>query len=227
MGYKVYYSATPFTAAALPVTFQRFDGAKTGGIYLTGLTNGVTYYVAVAAIAQARYFLTVTAMNAGSGVPGAANESNFEPEMIQYLGPVQESTLSNIATASPALPPGRAIFDGGGRRMLYRHGGVRLLFRTPGPAPARLPGPLSVDQYTRQGLCRLVLPLRPLRRRFHQCPSLVQAAGTAAAFAPDRRSRVSPACLLAGKMFRHGCGPASVRHSRPPQNSESLPPVHT
>jgi len=100
-GYKVYYSTTPFTAASLPATFQRFDGATISGISIYGLTYGVTYYVAVAAIAQPGYFLTVTAFTAAGGTPGVSNESSYAPEVVQYLGPIQESAPSNVATVVP------------------------------------------------------------------------------------------------------------------------------
>ncbi|MFZ4856563.1 MAG: right-handed parallel beta-helix repeat-containing protein [Desulfuromonadaceae bacterium] len=105
-GYKVYYSSTAFTAASLPTTFQRFDGAKISGIYVYGLTVGVTYYVAVTAITQPGYFLTVTAFNSAGGAPGVSNESNYAPEVIHYLGPIQESTPSNVATVVPTSPTG-------------------------------------------------------------------------------------------------------------------------
>ena len=105
-GYKVYYSTTAFTAASLPTTFQRFDGAKISGIYVYGLTIGVTYYVAVTAITQPGYFLTVTAFNSAGGAPGVSNESNYAPEVIHYLGPIQESTPSNVATVVPTSPIG-------------------------------------------------------------------------------------------------------------------------
>jgi hypothetical protein len=104
-GYKVYFSTTPFTAASLPATFERFDGASISGISLNGLTNGTTYYVAVAAIAQSPCYLTITAFNAAGGTPGGSNESAFAPEVVRYLGPLQESALSNVTSAVPAVQP--------------------------------------------------------------------------------------------------------------------------
>ncbi|MBP1729525.1 MAG: Fibronectin, type domain protein, partial [Deltaproteobacteria bacterium] len=103
--YKVYYSTAAFTAAAPPATFLLVNGANSAGIYLEGLTNGVTYFVAVAALDQSRYFLTVTAFNAGGGTPGVSNESPFAEEKVGYLGPYQESVLSNVVSAAPALQP--------------------------------------------------------------------------------------------------------------------------
>ena len=105
-GYKVYYSTTAFTAASLPTTFLRFDGAKISGIPVYGLTIGVTYYVAVADITQPGYFLTVTAFNSAGGAPGVSNESNYAPELVHYLGPIQEGTPSNVATVVPTSPIG-------------------------------------------------------------------------------------------------------------------------
>ena len=104
-GYKIYYSTTPFTAASLPAAFQQFDGAMTSAVYLTGLTNGTTYYVAVAAISQSSYYLTVTAFNSSDGIPGVSNESDFGTEKVAYLGPHRESTISAVVSASPVLQP--------------------------------------------------------------------------------------------------------------------------
>jgi len=104
-GYKIYYSTTSFTAASLPPPFQQFDGASTSAVYLTGLTNGVAYYVAVAAIAQSSYFLTVTAFNSSGGTPGVSSESSFATEAVQHLGPSRESTISAVVSATPALQP--------------------------------------------------------------------------------------------------------------------------
>jgi hypothetical protein len=85
----------------LPTTFQQYNGANISAISLSGLTKGLTYSVAVTAIAQPTYFLTVTAINA-SGATGVANESNFAQEVIQYLEkPTRESALSKVATATP------------------------------------------------------------------------------------------------------------------------------
>ncbi len=117
-GYKVYYSTTSFSAASLPATFKRVNGANASGVTLLGLTNGVNYYVAVAAIAQPTYFLTVTAFNAGGGTPGVSNESSYAPEVAQYLGTARESALSNIMSAMPAVQPisigwGDGVWGGG------------------------------------------------------------------------------------------------------------------
>ena len=114
-GYLVYYSTAAFSAASLPTTFKRFNGANISEVSIYGLTPGVTYHVAVAAIAQSSYYLTVTAFNAAGGIPGVSNESNYVPEVIWYLGPIQESTISNVVTAVPAVvtyPP--ASFSGEG-----------------------------------------------------------------------------------------------------------------
>ena len=103
--YKVYYSTTAFTAASLPATFLLVNGANSAGINFEGLTNGVTYYVAVAAIDQNRYYLTVTAFNTSGGTPGVSNESVFATEKVGYLGPSKESALSNVASAAPDIQP--------------------------------------------------------------------------------------------------------------------------
>jgi hypothetical protein len=99
-GYKIYYSPVPFTGGALPATFQQFDGGRTAGVYLAGLTNGVTYFVAVAAIAQAGYYCTITAFS-----PGTSNESRFAQEVVQPVGPVMESPTSTVASSTPAVQP--------------------------------------------------------------------------------------------------------------------------
>ena len=117
-GYKVYYSTTPFSESSLPATFEQRKNNSLNNILL-GLTNGVTCYVAVSAIAQSPYVLTVTALSDG-GISGQ-HESSFAPEVIQYLGTPQEGAVSKIVNAAPTYQP---IYIGSGWGNVIPGGGV-------------------------------------------------------------------------------------------------------
>lgn len=65
---------------------------------LTGLENGVTYIIAVSALAQATYYINVTAYDS-TGDPD--HESEFSTEVDVPLGDATESGLSGSMTAIP------------------------------------------------------------------------------------------------------------------------------
>ena len=111
--YKVYFSTSPFDSSTLPATFVNVG--NTTSYTLTNLSNEVTYYVAVSAIAQTTYFMVVTAFNNPSGPfePGTANESFYSLPLpsSQNIGSPQESVISNVIhdfpeaiVANPDLP---------------------------------------------------------------------------------------------------------------------------
>ena len=104
--YKVYFSTSPFDSSTLPATFVNVG--NTTSFTLSNLTNGVTYYVAVSAVAQTTYFIAVTAFNNPSGPfdPGIDNESAFSQEVSQNIGSPQESVISNVKHEFPeAITP--------------------------------------------------------------------------------------------------------------------------
>lgn len=70
---------------------------------LGGLTNLQTYLIAVSALSQATYYVTVTAYDVSGQTlsPGLSHESVFAPEQKVGLGPVQESALSNEVSGLP------------------------------------------------------------------------------------------------------------------------------
>jgi copper-binding protein NosD len=104
-GYRIYHSTSSFTAESLPATFLQVDGVDESSAFIPGLTNGVTYYVAVSAVAQSPCFLTVTAFYAGDGTPGVSNESAFAPEVLQARGQSKEGVSSTTVSATPAPVP--------------------------------------------------------------------------------------------------------------------------
>ncbi len=65
---------------------------------LTGLENGATYIIAVSALAQATYYISVTAYDS-TGNP--SHESNYSSEVSVPLGDSSESGLSASMTAIP------------------------------------------------------------------------------------------------------------------------------
>jgi len=73
---------------------------------ITGLANGPTntYDVAVSAIAQATYYVAVTAFDSAgssSGSPGASRESAYSAEAVISTGDAKESPLSNVLSDFP------------------------------------------------------------------------------------------------------------------------------
>lgn len=95
-GYKVHWG--------LASTSENTSGQITDTSYtLNNLTNGQTYKVAVSAIAQATYYIAVTAYdNSGlTGQVGVHNESAYSTEATVPIGPVMESGLSNEQSDFP------------------------------------------------------------------------------------------------------------------------------
>ena len=65
---------------------------------LSGLENGVTYIIAVSALAQATYYISVTAYD-NTGISN--HESDFATEVVVPLGDATESALSASVTTIP------------------------------------------------------------------------------------------------------------------------------
>lgn len=112
-GYKVYYStASSPTQTSLSPGITTTDAGyplvspgppPTFSFPISGLTNSQYYAVGVTAVAQAQYFISVTAIGTGSTFSvGVSNESRFsaEPSPVS-LGSPQESALSNIIVDYP------------------------------------------------------------------------------------------------------------------------------
>lgn len=103
-GYRVYYSTTSFDQSTLTnVPFVVVDNATSHT--LTGLTNGLTYSVAVTAI-QADYVIAITAIDIAQipltdFVPGKADESAFSVPVTIRAGAPAEGGLSSVLIAMP------------------------------------------------------------------------------------------------------------------------------
>ena len=99
-GYRVYYGVDDQTQSR-PTT--SIDNIRETSYTLTGLTNNVHYKVAVSAIAQAAYYVAVTAVN--TTITGTArdvkNESIYSTEAIAGTGEIRESPLSNVIVDYP------------------------------------------------------------------------------------------------------------------------------
>ena len=103
-GYRIYYSTTAFDAASLPATPAPIEVTAGKTTYpLSGLNNGQTYFVALSALAQNRFFAAVTQVIDSSvpSKPGSANESNFSRETSQAVGPTRESSISAVLSDFP------------------------------------------------------------------------------------------------------------------------------
>lgn len=102
--YKIFYSTESFDASSLPSSPApiEVDGGTTS-FTLTGLSNGTTYHVAVASLAQAQIFAAVTAVidSAIDSDPGSANESFFSAEIVQGLGQPEVTAISNLQSDFP------------------------------------------------------------------------------------------------------------------------------
>lgn len=98
--YKVYWSDSSFDLSSLPST--SLDVGNTTATILTGLINGANYHVAVTAIAEAAYYITVTSIySAVSPSPGISNESIYSVQEPVGAGEIKESALSNIQIDFP------------------------------------------------------------------------------------------------------------------------------
>jgi hypothetical protein len=107
-GYRIYYSTSSFVDTTLPTTFLDVDGGKTTSSQLPGLSNNTTYFVAVVARAQTKFFIAVTAVIDKTVVsnPGSANESAFSLETSQALGTPVQSAISEVRSDFPeAITP--------------------------------------------------------------------------------------------------------------------------
>lgn len=116
--YIVSYSTSTFDASTLSSTTRVNVGNNTS-YTLAGLQNGQTYYVAVSAVAQKTYYITVTAFDSAgtsttNATPGIDHESAYAQEISVTLGNPVEGPLSNplssfpeALTAYPPLPNGQ------------------------------------------------------------------------------------------------------------------------
>lgn len=99
--YKIYYSTSLFDMSSLPTTSYETPDTS---FQLSNLTNGQTYYVAVTAVAQAGYYISVTAFDGSIGPfePGIQHESSFSaPTGPVGAGSAAESALSNMQNDFP------------------------------------------------------------------------------------------------------------------------------
>ena len=103
-GYRVYFRpGASFDQATLDsASVQNVAGGSTTSTVIPNLINGTTYFVAVAARAQAQIFIAVTAVIDTGAIssPGSANESPFSDEVVQGVGGV-ESPISDLASDFP------------------------------------------------------------------------------------------------------------------------------
>jgi len=108
-GYLVYYSTTSFDANSLPATFVTVTGGAVTTVQIPNLTNGTTYFVAVASQAQSTFFAAVTAVIDGNIAPNfgvtSANESAYSDETSKDIGgPVRSVGISNLLSDFPETP---------------------------------------------------------------------------------------------------------------------------
>jgi hypothetical protein len=89
-GYRVYYG----TGA---VTDNTIEVGNVTGHTVTGLTNGVEYLFAVAAVKQPSYHLSVTAVDSTTN----QNQSDFAVDRSIDIGDPVEGTISNELPATP------------------------------------------------------------------------------------------------------------------------------
>lgn len=107
-GYRVYYKQSTGTAPDIdpsspPTTYLDVQGGNMTSATISGLTNGQHYTVAVAALAQAKFYAAVTAVidASAAAAPDSGNESPYSAETSQAVGPLQESALSVQANDFP------------------------------------------------------------------------------------------------------------------------------
>ena len=103
-GYTISYG-TSLDASSLPanpITVNVNDGTVTS-YKLSGLSNGTTYFVAVAALTQTTFFAAVTAVIDSTlpSNPGSANESSYSSEISQKLGQPVQGGFSNVKSDFP------------------------------------------------------------------------------------------------------------------------------
>jgi hypothetical protein len=108
-GYRVYYSTASFDANSLPTTFIPVTGETVTSTTIPDLTNGTTYFVAVASLTQTTFFAAVTAvvdLNIAANFGAAsANESAFSPEVSQAVSEISQSVgISNVMSDFPETP---------------------------------------------------------------------------------------------------------------------------
>ena len=110
-GYRVFYRPeTTFGQSTLDsATVREVPGGDTTSTVIPNLSNGTTYFVAVAARAEAQIFLAVTAViNTGEAPsPGSGNESPLSGEVPAGVG---EPADSPISTPRPEFPEAVAPF---------------------------------------------------------------------------------------------------------------------
>ncbi len=103
-GYRVYADSEDGTTTTSPPTTLKADNVNSTSYTLTGLTNNVKYKIAVSAIAQATYYVAVTAVNSipagASSSPGIAYESAYS-EVVVPLSDPQESVQSDFIVEFP------------------------------------------------------------------------------------------------------------------------------
>ena len=87
-GYKVHYGRNLAGE-------NEIDVQNTTSYTLTGLTNGIPYYVAISSYAQREIFIAVTAEDS------MLNESDYSKETSGRIGPVVESIFSDQITEFP------------------------------------------------------------------------------------------------------------------------------
>ncbi|MCK9419945.1 MAG: fibronectin type III domain-containing protein [Nitrospirae bacterium] len=100
-GYRVYCDIDDGTPSP-PTTLNKT--VVTTAYTVPDLTNNTKYKIAVSAIAQATYFIAVTAVNSnatGTSIPGIAYESAYSPEISVPLGDAQESVHSDFIIDYP------------------------------------------------------------------------------------------------------------------------------
>jgi hypothetical protein len=97
--YMVYWSTSSFDISSLPTDSTEVDQTSQR---LTGLTNGTPYYIGVAAVAEASYYVAVTAIYATSDTdPGVSNESWYSSEATTGIGGSMTGALSAVITDYP------------------------------------------------------------------------------------------------------------------------------
>jgi len=107
-GYLIYYSTASFDANSLPANPVEVNGETVTSAPILNLTNGTTYFVAVASQAQTTFYAAVTAVRDTSIIassPGSANESPFSQETIQLIpSAFTKSSISAVLSDFPETP---------------------------------------------------------------------------------------------------------------------------
>jgi hypothetical protein len=101
-GYRILYSTTG-DGTNQPTNPQTLDVGAVTTATIPNLVNGTPYFVAVESLAQAQYFIAVTAVvnSALPSAPGGVNESPFSPEIIQGVGTLVEGATAIAKPDSP------------------------------------------------------------------------------------------------------------------------------